>query len=143
MPDTLTPITRKETFLAKAGGQNVVTPTPITREETFLQAIIDNGGGGGGTGGGVLKISVTVQAGGTQAVMDKTWAEINEAAFSVVVASFAEGENSWMPVVGTVADGEHYNVTVASPQNEDGLITFREMNFFTISETGYPGMPLS
>ncbi len=58
MPDTLTPITRKETFLAKAGGQNVVTPTPITREETFLQAIIDNGGGGGG-GGGSASINVT------------------------------------------------------------------------------------
>lgn len=48
MSDELTPITRKETFLAKAGGQNVVTPTPITREETFLQAIIDSGSGGGG-----------------------------------------------------------------------------------------------
>lgn len=57
----LTPITRKETFLAKAGGQNVVTPTPITREETFLQAIIDNGsGGGGGTGGGVTVLTATV-----------------------------------------------------------------------------------
>ena len=54
----LTPITRKETFLAKAGGQNVVTPTAITREETFLQAIIDNGSGGGGGGGGALLIVV-------------------------------------------------------------------------------------
>lgn len=43
MSDELTPITRKEIFLAKAGGQNVVTPTPITREEKFLQAIIDSG----------------------------------------------------------------------------------------------------
>lgn len=97
---------------------------------------------GGGTGGGVLKISVTEQAGGTQAVMDKTWAEINEAAFSVVVMSFAEGENTWMPVVGTDEDGKLYNVTVAFPQNEHGLITFQEKDFFTNSETGYPGMPL-
>lgn len=59
----LTPITRKETFLAKAGGQNVVTPTPITREETFLQAIIDNGGGGGGTGGGAAVLNPTVSDG--------------------------------------------------------------------------------
>ncbi len=58
MSDELTPITRKETFLAKAGGQNVVTPTPITREETFLQAIIDNGGGGGG-GGDVMIVTLT------------------------------------------------------------------------------------
>ena len=61
MSDELTPITRKEIFLAKAGGQNVVTPTPITREEIFLQAIIDNGsGGGGGTGGGGNVMIVTL-----------------------------------------------------------------------------------
>jgi len=56
----LTPITRTETFLAKAGGQSVETPTPITREETFLQAIIDNGGGGGGGGGDdVMVVTLT------------------------------------------------------------------------------------
>lgn len=75
----LTPITRKETFLAKVGGQNVVTPTPITREETFLQAIIDNGsGGGGGTGGGVLVATLTEQEieGEYYIVADKTYTEI-------------------------------------------------------------------
>lgn len=39
------PITRKEKFLAKAGGQEVSLPEPITREEMFLAAI-------GGTSGG-------------------------------------------------------------------------------------------
>lgn len=43
--ENLTPITRKEMFLAKASGQNVQTPTPITREEYFLNKIT----GGGGT----------------------------------------------------------------------------------------------
>lgn len=38
------PITRKEKFMAKAGGQNVKTPEPITREEYFLSKI--QGGGG-------------------------------------------------------------------------------------------------
>lgn len=42
--ENLTPITRKEMFLAKAAGQNVATPIPITREEMFLSKI---GGGGG------------------------------------------------------------------------------------------------
>lgn len=79
MSDELTPITRKETFLAKAGGQNVVTPTPITREETFLQAIIDNGSGGGGGGGGVLKVNVE------QGQMDKTYAEIKAAFMEGIV----------------------------------------------------------
>lgn len=46
--ENLTPITRKETFLAKAAGQDVETPTPVTREEVFLDAIAKGGGGGGG-----------------------------------------------------------------------------------------------
>lgn len=38
----LKPITRKEKYLAKAGGQNVTVPLPpITREEQFLKDIID------------------------------------------------------------------------------------------------------
>lgn len=41
------PITRKELFMAKAGGQDVKTPEPITREERFLDAIAKNGGGSG------------------------------------------------------------------------------------------------
>lgn len=45
------PVTRKEMFLAKAGGQSVATPEPITREEIFLQRIAENGGSGGGSGG--------------------------------------------------------------------------------------------
>lgn len=43
--ENLTPITRKELFLAKAAGQDVETPSPITREEMFLDKI--QGGGGG------------------------------------------------------------------------------------------------
>lgn len=54
--ENLTPITRKEMFLAKAAGQDVETPEPITREEMFLSKINGSGGGtpGGGTGGGDL-----------------------------------------------------------------------------------------
>lgn len=80
----LTPITRKETFLAKAGGQNVVTPTPITREETFLQAIIDNGsGGGGGTGGGVLIVHSTYD--------EATQIETLDTTASVIMAAMKSG----------------------------------------------------
>jgi hypothetical protein len=49
---SLTPITREEMFLAKAGGQNVTTPTPITRREMFLSKISGSSGGGGGGSGG-------------------------------------------------------------------------------------------
>lgn len=45
----LTPITRKEKYLAKAGGQEVTLPPyPITREEMYLEKIA-NGGGGSST----------------------------------------------------------------------------------------------
>jgi hypothetical protein len=43
--ENLTPITRKEMFLAKASGQNIQTPTPITREEIFLSKIVGGGSG--------------------------------------------------------------------------------------------------
>ena len=39
------PITRREMFTAKAGGQDINTPTPITREEMFLSQIGCFGGG--------------------------------------------------------------------------------------------------
>ena len=45
------PITRKEKFLAKAGGQQVSVPEPITREEMFLSNIC-----GGSSSGGEKKI---------------------------------------------------------------------------------------
>ena len=45
--EKLTPITRKEMFLAKAAGQNIKTPEPITREEMFLSNV--SGGGTSGT----------------------------------------------------------------------------------------------
>lgn len=48
--ENLTPITRKEMFLAKAAGMDVETPEPITREEIFLSKIQGGSGGDGGTG---------------------------------------------------------------------------------------------
>lgn len=43
--ENLTPITRKEMFLAKAAGMDIETPEPITREEMFLSKIGGSGGG--------------------------------------------------------------------------------------------------
>ena len=42
--EALTPLTRREKFLAKAGGADIETPTPVTREEMFLSAITGGGG---------------------------------------------------------------------------------------------------
>lgn len=40
----LKPLTRTEHFLAKIAGDDVTVPEPITREEMFMQKIIDGGG---------------------------------------------------------------------------------------------------
>lgn len=48
LPDK--PLTRRETYLAKAAGQEVTLPEEdITREEMYLRAIAEGGGGGGVT----------------------------------------------------------------------------------------------
>ena len=67
--ENLTPITRKEMFLAKAAGMDVETPEPITREEIFLSKIKGGNGGSGGTGGGA-SIDVTAKVGQTIVVKE-------------------------------------------------------------------------
>jgi hypothetical protein len=56
--ENLTPITRKEMFLAKAAGQDVKTPQPITREEMFLSKISS---GGGSVEGTAIPVGVRVE----------------------------------------------------------------------------------
>lgn len=129
MSDELTPITRKETFLAKAGGQNVVTPTPITREETFLQAIIDNGSGGGGGGASVLVVGFNTEIMGA---LNKTWKEIHDAALSMPVISVLDyGDTITQQSLYQVGyDGENYFVEF------EGNYQFPV--FSTADENGYP-----
>lgn len=126
MSDELTPITREEHFLAKAGGQDVTTPTPITRRETFLQGIIDASGGGGGGGGGVLVVH------STNGTLDKTWKEIHDAMGTSLAILLADSEyNGFTVSVGCEADWEggdywigfgdfHANVTIFLTDSEDG-----------------------
>ena len=100
----LTPKTRKEVFLAAAGGQDVTTPTPITREEVFLDEIAKGGGSSlpstetasagdvlslddnkepqwatpSGGGGGVLVVHEV------EGTLDKTWQEIADAGSAIL-----------------------------------------------------------
>lgn len=113
----MNPITRKEMFLAAAGGQNVETPTPVTREEVFLDEIAKGGGGSSlpstetasagdvlslddnkepqwaapsGSGGGVLVVHETVS--GTTHTLDKTAGEIINSLPCVYIDTVEEGE---------------------------------------------------
>lgn len=94
--ENLTPITRKEMFLAKAAGQNVKTPEPATREEMFLSKISGASGGvpinnqdktitengvyqadEGYTGLGTVTVEVASTGGGDiDALIDKSITEI-------------------------------------------------------------------
>lgn len=103
----LKPITREETMLAKAAGQDVQTLEPVTREEYFLADVIEaieSGGGGGNlpavtsddngdvltvvegtwakatpSGGGVSPLLCTPSVSGGICSLDKTFKEIKEA----------------------------------------------------------------
>ncbi len=73
----LTPITRKEHFLAKAAGdQNALDLEPMTREEWFISQIQGGGGGGGavssvnGQTGAVVLVADDVGAAPAETVVD-------------------------------------------------------------------------
>ena len=68
----LTPITRKEQFMAKAAGQDVTPPEPITREEMFLSDIAEHEEGQGGGG----SLCVTFTADGNSATCDTAFDDI-------------------------------------------------------------------
>lgn len=126
----LTPKTRKETFLAAAGGQDVTTPTPITREEVFLDAIAKGGGSGGGSsGGGTLKVNMTETESGDKTIytLDKTWKQISDAI-----------ENGTIPYMIDYGNGF---VNILSEIHTDGSTVY-SVNFGQVyetdSENGYP-----
>ncbi len=151
----MNPITRKEMFLAAAGGQDVTTPTPVTREEVFLDEIAKEGGGSSlpstetasagdvlslddnkepqwaapsGSGGGVLVVHETVS--GNVHTLDKTWQEISDAMDVGIVAVFGVddfGKNS--QVVTLCAHAVDYRVMTAN-----------EVTYITDSASGYPSV---
>lgn len=126
----LNPVTRKETFLAAAAGQDVTTPTPITREEVFLDAIAKSGGGGGGSsGGGVLVVHYENGA------LDKTWQEIHDAVASgqfIVIQNENDDGIFWNYISSVESDSNYYMVMVLW----SGTETVGELG--TNSPTGYP-----
>lgn len=91
--ENLTPITRKEMFLAKAAGQNVQTPTPITREEMFLSKIT---GGGGSTN---HPQAYTVSS------VDELPSNAVDGSMAIVPSDSIEGEWEWHETLDITLDG--------------------------------------
>ena len=119
----LNPITRREVFLAAAGGQQVETPEPITREEMYLKKIAEGGGG------------VLVVHQDTDGVLDKTWQEIHDACFAVLADTDETSKFlSFFYSVGMADDG--YWVSAASPSSSSP-IEFDMVTFATNSADGY------
>ena len=132
----MNPITRKETFLAAAGGQDVTTPTPITREEVFLDEIAKRGGGSSlpstetasagdvlslddnkepqwaapsGGGGGVLVVNMVYDEVKGNDYTDKTWKEIHDAPMAVIVTDSSMPGGITMKSISPVVLAEHSN----------------------------------
>lgn len=91
----------------------------------MLKAIAE----GGGAGGGVLVANVDTQT----FTLDKTWAEIDEAPFTV--AKIKEGKNNLsLPVLSTIrSSAKRFIVTCLYPEEQSGV-----MQFVATSADGYP-----
>lgn len=71
------PITRKESYLAKAAGQAVEIPAePITREEAYLDAIAKGSGGGGGGTSDYNQLTNQPQINGTTLIGNKSASDL-------------------------------------------------------------------
>ncbi|MBO5716132.1 MAG: hypothetical protein J6S23_07075 [Clostridia bacterium] len=119
------PITRKEKFLAKAGGQSVEELKPITREEMFLSKIV-----GGGSGGGVQPDWNQNDPTAADYVKNRThWVEgSEERSFEVAAMSpTALAEISAFSVGDTV--------TVKVDGTEYSLVAFDDDGYITIGDT--------
>lgn len=149
----MNPITRKEMFLAAAGGQDVETPTPVTREEVFLEEIAKGGGSSlpstetasagdvlslddnkkpqwaAPSGGGVLVVHEAF--GGT---LDKTWQEINDAGISILFVN--DGHRKHVAYFASVyAKSPSWEVVYAYVESDGTIYT---STYTTDSADGYP-----
>lgn len=96
----------------------------------LIEALKGNSGGGGG---GVLVVNVTWD--GDTGTLDKTWQQINDAAFAVMNVSESQGMKSFAQV--TSADEIAHSVMVYDAGNGDYYV------FSADSATGYPTGGLS
>ena len=85
-----------------------------------------SGGGGGQGGSNVLIVNLNTST----YALDKTWTEIKNADYPVVVIEANENIKQWMNIVSAEYDGGLYNVTVLDESSP--------MVFATDTANGYP-----
>ena len=79
------PLTRRETYLAKAAGQAVTLPeTDLTREELYLRAIAEGGGGGGVTPEYVAEAIAEAKADIEEEIPTKTSDLTNDSGYAAI-----------------------------------------------------------
>lgn len=93
--------------------------------------------GGGGTGdNNVLVVNMTIN--GNTATLDKTWKEIYDAPFAVIVSSLGEDNKAYFDIADITYDSDFntYIVTAVQPGStyESGL------TFSASTDTDYPTM---
>ena len=98
-----------------------------------------SGGGGGSSGGGVLVLHVDDET----FALDKTWKEISDAGFSVVMYPTPSGADACI-FVGAYNSSGSYKVRFAHPYTEQSsgatTVGFGLFEFATDSENGYPAL---
>ena len=124
----LTPTEREEHFFKAmvdaADGSTPEELEPTERKEHWYKEIIDAiKAGGGGSGGGVLVVT------GTNGTLDKTWQEIHDADFAVVVIATQNLVRKDPVIVTNDARGEY---TVVTGYAEEGY------TYIASSASGYP-----
>ena len=125
MPVPAYPYNRHEQYLNRiATGDGDIPPYPQNREEQYLAAIVENGGGG--SGGGVLVVN------DVDGTLDKTWQEIYESDFAVLIYKDSGGKETYM-LGDMIADSGEYDVNFISTNSPDGRFSYS-----TDSASGYP-----
>ena len=92
------------------------------------------GSGGGSSGGGVLIIT---EDGGT-GTLDKTWQEIHDAEFALIVNVVGQNYKSFIPVIEVNEDSGSYTVTTCATFNNSGEAVFSIGVYAASSANGYP-----
>ena len=89
---------------------------------------------GGGSSGGVLVVNGTWDDEGTTCTLDKTWQEIYDGGFGVVVSPIGDNEVAYSPIIAVFSGLGQYSVEVI----HEGANGFDTMRFSTNSASGYP-----